>query len=300
MNRVYRKSLGPQWVERHDDQALWERILDVPDEDLWMAHLHLKRKLMTLIRERARQARVERRKDAEQVLAAGTFLDPEALVIGFARRFATYKRATLIFQDVERLKRLLHDRHRPVQFVFAGKAHPADDGGKMFIQHIYNAARDPAMGGRIAFIEDYDMQVARYMVQGVDVWLNNPRRPREASGTSGQKAALNGVLNLSILDGWWAEGYNGANGWAIDSGQVLEDQWAQDAADADALYRLLETEVVPLFYERDADGVPRGWIHVMKEAIRTAAPIFCTRRMVKEYTERFYVPAAQRALEDKD
>jgi len=297
VNKIYRKYLGPDWIEHHDDPALWERILDVPDDELWAAHLHLKRKLTSLIRERARRRRVKRRMDAEQVLCAGTFLDPDALIIGFARRFATYKRATLIFHDLDRLKRLLHDRYRPVQFIFAGKAHPADDGGKQLIQHIYNAARDPAMGGRIAFIEDYDLQVARYLVQGVDVWLNTPRPPREASGTSGQKAAANGIPSLSILDGWWAEGYNGANGWAIDSGPQHDDPAVQDAADAEALYRLLENEVVPLFYKRDADNVPRGWVGMMKEAIRTTVPVFCTRRMIKEYTERFYVPAARRAAE---
>jgi starch phosphorylase len=298
MNTLYRQYLGPDWVDQLDDASLWERILTIPDRELWTAHEHLKRKLMTLIRERARRARVERRKDAEQVLTSGTLLDPEALTIGFARRFATYKRATLIFHDQDRLRRLLHDEHRPVQFVFAGKAHPADDGGKRLIQHIYNAARDPSMGGRIAFIEDYDMQVARYLVQGVDVWLNNPRRPREASGTSGQKAAVNGVPNLSILDGWWAEGYNGANGWAIDAGsRAFENEWEQDAAEARALYDLLENEVVPLFYKRDADNVAREWVHVMKEAIRTSAPVFCTRRMVKEYAEKYYVPAAKRAKE---
>ncbi len=297
VNKIYRKYLGPDWIERHDDPALWERILDVPDEELWAAHLHLKRKLMSMIRERVRRRRIAGRLDAEQVLCAGTFLDPDALIIGFARRFATYKRATIIFRDLDRLKRLLHDPYRPVQFIFAGKAHPADDGGKHLIQHVYNAAKDPAMGGRIAFIEDYDLQVARYLVQGVDVWLNTPRPPREASGTSGQKAAVNGIPNLSVLDGWWAEGYNGANGWAIDSGQQHDDPWAQDAADAEALYRLLENEVVPLFYKRDAGGVPWGWVQVMKEAIRTAVPVFCTRRMLKEYTERFYVPAACRAAE---
>jgi len=297
MNRIYRKYLGPNWVEHHDDPALWERILDVPEEELWAAHLHLKRKLMTLIRERARQRRIEGAMNPEQVLCAGTFLDPDALVIGFARRFATYKRATLLFHDMERLKSLLHDRYRPVQFIFSGKAHPADEGGKRLIQEIYNVAKDPAIGGRIAFIEDYDMQVARYLVQGVDVWLNTPRRPREASGTSGQKAAANGIPNLSVLDGWWAEGYNGANGWAIDTGQKYDDPAAQDAAEAEALYHLLGEEVVPLFYKRDADGVPRGWVGVMKEAIRTAVPFFCTRRMVKEYAERFYVPAAEHARE---
>ena len=295
MNKVYRKYVGPDWIERHDDPALWERILDVPDEELWAAHLHLKRKLMSMIRERARQRRVERRLDAEQVLCSGTFLDPDALIIGFARRFATYKRATLIFHDLDRLRRLLHDRYRPVQFIFAGKAHPADEGGKRLIQHVYNAAKDAGMAGRIAFIEDYDLQVARYLVQGVDVWLNTPRRPREASGTSGQKAAANGIPNLSVHDGWWAEGYNGTNGWVINSEQLSDDPAAQDRADAEALYRLLEDEVVPMFYKRDADDVPRGWVQVMKEAIRTAIPVFCTRRMLKEYTETLYLPAVRRA-----
>ena len=296
INKIYRKYLGPDWIDRHDDPALWERILDAPDEELWAAHVHLKRKLISMIRERARQRRVEMRMNAEQILSAGTFLDPDALIIGFARRFATYKRATLIFHDLDRLKQLLHDRYRPVQFIFTGKAHPADEGGKRLIQHVYNAASDPAIGGRIAFIEDYDLQVARYMVQGVDVWLNTPRRPHEASGTSGQKAAANGIPNLSVLDGWWAEGYNGANGWAINSGEH-HDPGAQDAADAETLYQLLENEVVPLFYRRDADDVPRGWVRLMKEAIRTSVPVFSTRRMVKEYTERLYVPAARSAAE---
>ncbi len=295
MHKIYRKYLGPYWIERHDDPTLWERILDVPSSELWGAHLHLKRKLTSMIRERARQRRIENRLDAEQVLCAGTFLDPDALTIGFARRFATYKRATLIFQDPDRLRRLLHDQRRPVQFIFAGKAHPADEGGKRLIQHVYHAAKDPSMGGRIAFIEDYDLQVARYLVQGVDLWLNTPIRPREASGTSGQKTAVNGVPNLSVLDGWWAEGYNGANGWAIDSGQQHDDQWVQDTADADTLYRLLEEQVVPLFYKRDADDIPRGWVQVMKETIRTSVPVFSTRRMVKEYTRRLYVPAAKHA-----
>lgn len=297
MHRLYRRHLSPDWVERHDDPALWERILDVPDASLWDAHVHLKGKLMTFMRERSRTRRMEGAMTPEQVLCSGVFLDPDALTIGFARRFATYKRATLLFQDLERLKRLLHDRYRPVQLIFSGKAHPADDAGKRLLQEVYNTAKDPATGGRIAFIDDYDMQVARYVVQGVDLWLNTPRRPHEASGTSGQKVALNGIPNLSVLDGWWAEGYNGANGWAIAPGQEYHHQAEQDAADARALYDVLENEVVPLFYERDADDVPRAWVRVMKEAIRTAAPAFCMRRMVKEYTEKFYVPSARRTEE---
>ena len=297
MHRLYRKHLGPDWIEKHDIPALWERVLDVPDDELWAAHIHLKGKLMTFMRERSRRRRIEGGLTPEQVLCSGTFLDPDALTIGFARRFATYKRATLLFHDLGRLKTLLHDRYRPVQFIFSGKAHPADDAGKQLLQQIYTLAKDPSTGGRIAFIDDYDMQVARYLVQGVDVWLNTPRRPYEASGTSGQKAALNGIPNLSVLDGWWAEGYNGANGWAIATEERHEDVAAQDAADARVLYSLLEDEVMPLFYERDADDTPRDWVRVMKEAIRTAVPVFCTRRMVKEYTEKFYAPAARRTEE---
>jgi starch phosphorylase len=217
------------------------------------------------------------------------------LTIGFARRFATYKRSTLLFWDIERLKAMLHDRYRPVQIIFAGKAHPADDPGKHLIQKIYNLAKDPAFGGRIAFVEDYDMHVAHYLVQGVDVWLNTPRRPHEASGTSGMKAAVNGVPNLSILDGWWAEGYNGFNGWPIGSHKQADDPHEQDQIDAESLYRIVEEEVVPLYYQCDSDNVPRGWIQIVKEAIRTATPIFATRRMIKQYTEQMYVPAARNA-----
>lgn len=302
MYRLYRRHLGPNWIENHDNSTLWERIIEVPDREIWDAHTHLKGKLISFMRERSRRQRIKGQMMPEQVLCSGTFLDPDALTIGFARRFATYKRATLLFHDLERLKEMLHDRYRPVQFIFAGKAHPADDAGKRLLQEVYNVAKDPATGGRIAFIEDYDMQVARYLVQGVDVWLNTPRRPHEASGTSGQKVALNGIPNLSVLDGWWAEGYNGANGWAIDPKKQSTDgrydnPAAQDAADAEALYSILEDEVVPLFYERDADDTPRAWVRLMKEAIRTAVPVFCTRRMVKDYTEKFYVPAARRMAE---
>jgi starch phosphorylase len=291
LGRLFARYLGHAWRDRHDDPELWDRLYEVPDEELWTVHVDQKRKMMGFIRERARRRHISGQMDPDQVLAAGAFLDPEALTIGFARRFATYKRATLLFHDVERLKRIIHDPYRPVQFIFAGKAHPADEAGKHLIQQIYAFAKDLSLGGRIAFIEDYDMHVARYLVQGVDVWLNTPRRPYEASGTSGMKAAINGVPNLSILDGWWVEGYNGKNGWAIDP---LEDEEpaVQDAHDVAMLYQLLEDEVVPLFYRRDADGVPRGWVRVVRESIRTAAPYFCTRRMVKEYTEQFYVPAA--------
>lgn len=227
-----------------------------------------------------------------QVVAAGALLDPEALTIGFARRFASYKRATLILRDPVRLRALLTDARRPVQLVFAGKAHPADEAGKHGLQAVYRAAAGPAFGGRIAFVEDHDLHVAQHFVQGVDVWLNTPRPPLEASGTSGQKAALNGVLNLSVLDGWWAEAYDGMNGWAIGSpGTGTEGDDTRDTADAEALYRLIESEVVPRFYERDATGIPTGWLRMVRRAIQTAAPRFSARRMAKEYVERLYLPA---------
>jgi starch phosphorylase len=227
-------------------------------------------------------------------VAAGTLLEAGLLTIGFARRFATYKRALLLFRDPARLKVILTDPRRPVQLVFAGKAHPADEAGKQLLQVVYQAAADPQFAGRIAMVEDYDMHVARHLIQGVDVWLNTPQPPLEASGTSGQKAALNGVPNLSVLDGWWAEGYDGTNGWAIGSPEEgPADPEARDAADTEALYRLLEDEGVPLYYARGPDGLPHGWLHVMKRAIQTGVPAFSARRMVKEYTERLYVPAAR-------
>jgi starch phosphorylase len=291
MHRLYRRYISPDWMAHQADPLLWARVEEIPDERLWDAHIHLKRKMFSTIRERARDARMQQATPPDQLLCSGIFLDPDALVIAFARRFATYKRASLIFRDIERLKALIHDRYRPVQFIFAGKAHPADDPGKLLLQQIYNIARSPEFGGRIAFVEDYDMHVSRYLTQGVDVWLNTPRKPMEASGTSGMKAAFNGILNLSILDGWWAEAYNGRNGWAIDPGQTYEDSNLQDDADANALYKILEEQVVPLFYKRDRDDIPHGWVTMMKEAIRTIGPRFSTRRMVQEYLEEYYIPA---------
>jgi starch phosphorylase len=293
LNTLYTKYLGADWIDRHDDPILWQRIVDIPPEEIWEVHMLLKFKLMRFLRAQARRSWIGGLSDPTQVLTAGTMLDPDALTIGFARRFATYKRATLIFHDAERLKRLLLDIHRPVQIVFAGKAHPADDPGKALIQEIYNMAKHSQIGGRIAFIEDYDMHTARYFTQGVDVWLNTPRRPHEASGTSGMKASLNGVPNLSVLDGWWVEGYNGANGWAIN-GEQMADQGAQDNHDAEAIYRLLEEEIVPLYYDRDHDDIPRGWIEVMREAIRSNTPQFSMRRMVKQYTTELYLDAMER------
>ncbi|HYM38328.1 MAG TPA: alpha-glucan family phosphorylase [Nitrospiraceae bacterium] len=292
MNQLYAKHLGPDWAERADDPAIWHRVTDIPDGELWTARLALKRKLMGFIRERARAAWIQGRMQPHQVLASGTLLDPEALTLGFARRFATYKRATLIFSTLTRLQQMMQDRWRPVQLVFAGKAHPADEPGRQFIQQVYTFCKDHDIGGHVAFVEDYDMHMAKYLVWGVDVWLNTPRPPMEASGTSGQKAALNGVPHLSVLDGWWKEGYDGANGWAIPSSGHLGDSHSQDMHDAEHLYRLLEHDIVPLYYDRDRDGIPRGWLQIVKDAVRTVAPRFCTRRMDKDYMDHLYAPAA--------
>jgi starch phosphorylase len=293
LDQLYGKYLGPDWTKQHDDLALWRRVYDIPDDELWNVRVQLKHKLISFVRERARDLWRKERRDPVQVLASGALLDPEALTIGFARRFATYKRATLLLQDLARLQTLLQDRWRPVQILFAGKAHPADEPGKHLIHQVYALAKEYDLGGQVAFVEDYDMHVAKFLVQGVDIWLNNPIPPLEASGTSGQKAALNGVPNLSVADGWWCEGYNGGNGWVIAVSDSDSESAERDARDARTLYQLLESEIVPLYYQRDADGVPRGWMRVVKEAICSITPLFSARRMVKEYVERFYQPAAR-------
>jgi starch phosphorylase len=290
--------LGSNWTERHDDPELWKAILGIPDAELWSARQALRRYLFAFIRERMRQRWTVEHVSTPRVVAGGTLLAPDALTIGFARRFTGYKRAELIFHDAERLARILNATERPVQIIFAGKSHPADDIGKHNLQRVYKRALDPLFGGRVAFVDDYDLHVAHFLVQGCDVWLNNPRKPMEASGTSGMKAALNGVPHLSIGDGWWAEGFDGTNGWTIDGG-VTGDDAAVDAADAAALYRLLEEQVVPAFYERDASGVPHRWMAIVKQAIRTVAPRFSARRMVKEYVQRMYAPAIERKAEAK-
>jgi len=291
MELLFDKYLGPHWIAEHDTAAIWQRIEDIPDEELWSTHYWLKTKLILKIMDRARQRWQEETPDPRVILAFGVLLDPNVLTLGFARRFATYKRATLILRDSERLKRMVNDRWRPVQIIFAGKAHPADDQGKQLIQQVFTAAKDPSFGGRIAFVEDYDELFAQYLVHGVDVWLSNPLPPNEACGTSGMKSALNGVPNLSIRDGWWLEGFNGRNGWTF--GDAGTDQ--RDVSDATALYQILEKEVIPLFYKVDDDGVPHRWVRLMKETIKSTAPIFNTRRMMKEYTLKFYQHALQTA-----
>jgi starch phosphorylase len=296
---LFSKHLGSAWLDQHDDPALWDAVLTIPDQELWAVRQALRRYLFTFVRERARQRWTVERVSTPRIVAAGTLLEPDSLTIGFARRFTGYKRPELVFHDAERLARILNAAERPVQIVFAGKSHPADDIGKHHLQRVYRRALDPAFGGRVAFVDDYDLHVAHFLVQGCDVWLNNPRKPLEASGTSGMKAAINGVPHLSIGDGWWAEGFNGSNGWVIDGAAGTDNYDAVDAADAAALYRLLEEEVVPAFYDRDASGVPRRWMAIVKEAIRSVAPRFSARRMVKDYVERMYAPALGRRLEVK-
>ncbi len=277
---------------RSDGSRFWDRIGRVPDRELWDAHLRQKVDLMHFARGRLLR-QFARHGEAPAVLdELERQLDPDVLTIGFARRFATYKRANLLFRDIDRLARLVDDPKRPVQFIFAGKAHPADRPGQQVIQELFGRSRSPQLRGRVFIIEDYDVRVARFLVQGVDVWMNTPRRPLEASGTSGMKAAQNGVLNLSVLDGWWDEGWTGDNGWAIGGRETNPDDGAQDFADAMDLYRLLEDEVVPRYYDRDANGLPRAWLQLMRAAIASTIWRFSTTRMLHEYVERLYLPAA--------
>ena len=285
---LFDRYLGDEWVAKHDDPVVWERVEKIPDKELWQLHYWMKIKLLDAIRARCRLRWVNDRTSPSIVMAGGAMLDPSILTIGFARRFASYKRADLILYDLPRLQRLLNDRWRPIQLIFAGKAHPADDPGKRILQNIFNACRNPEMAGRVAFVEDYGEQMAQYMVHGVDLWLNTPLPPMEASGTSGMKAALNGVPQLSILDGWWIEGYNRKNGWAFGDRVVEGDR---NGADARAIYDLLEKEIIPTYYRMSDDGYPQDWVRVMKEAIRSNAARFSARRMVKEYLQRYYVDA---------
>jgi starch phosphorylase len=289
MSELYDLYLGPNWTEKLDDASLWQAIYAVPDEELWEVRRHLKRKLAAFARERARDEWLTIHRHPVQIIAAGVLLDPYMLTIGFARRFATYKRGSLVLRDPDRLIRLVNNYERPVQIIFAGKAHPMDEPGKLIIQQVYRSLKRAEFGGRIVFLEDYDINLARYLVQGVDVWMNNPRRPLEASGTSGMKAALNGVLNFSVLDGWWQEGYNGENGWSIGDETELSNTDEQDARDAASLYDTLENQIVPLYYENGINEVSSGWLHKVKTSIATLAPTFSTRRMVKQYAEEMYL-----------
>ncbi len=288
VRELYARHLGPDWESRADDPEMWRKIDRIPDAELWDTHCRLRRYLVALVRQRSRKARLEIGEPAEHVAAAATLLDPEVLTIGFARRVATYKRWDLLLSDPERIISICNRADRPVQFVFAGKAHPRDNEAKRILQQIFSLKYEPRMIGRAAFLVNYDQYLGRKLVQGTDVWLNMPRPPQEASGTSGQKAALNGVVNCSVLDGWWIEGHDGKNGWTVGSSDGERTTEEEDAMDARSLYDLIEHEIAPLFYERDENGVPRGWVARMKASIRTIAPVFNTHRMVREYAARMY------------
>ena len=292
MFRLYDRHLGPSWHERSGDPRTWEGIENVDDGELWETHLALKSRLLEFVRRRAMDQGRRRNESQQSLQRLDRVLSPDALTIGFARRFATYKRANLILRDMELLKSMVGDPKRPVQFVFAGKAHPLDEPAKRVLQQIAELMRDKQFSDRIVFVEDYDINVGRHFVQGVDVWLNNPRRPLEASGTSGQKVVLNGGLNLSVMDGWWAEAYDGLNGFGIGTGLTHANMDVHDTRDGDDLYRVLSEEVIPLYYQRDRDGLPRGWIKRMKRTIRTLGWRFSANRMVRDYALRCYVPAA--------
>jgi glycogen phosphorylase len=296
MLELFNRHLGPGWLNRHDDPTFWDQLDAIPDEEIWAARQSLRSELFSFIRERLRQRWAAERVNPAQIVRGGAMLDRDALSIGFARRFTAYKRPDLIFRDPARLARILTAANRPVQIVFAGKAHPADDPAKHHLQQVFRRTLDPMYAGRVAFIDDYDLHVAHCLVGGCDVWLNNPRKPLEASGTSGMKASLNGVPHLSVGDGWWAEGFNGSNGWLIENQSNPDDHAATDAADADALYRLLEEHVVPSFYDRDQNHVPRRWIQIVRNAIKSNLPRFSARRMLKQYITEMYAPAASTEL----
>lgn len=292
LNQIYERYMGYRWQTEPADQHAWQRVDQIPAAELWRTHERRRERLVAFTRNRLRQQLLRRGASQSELEIADEVLDPDALTIGFARRFATYKRASLILRDLERLARILNNPDRPVQIIFSGKAHPKDDPGKELIRQVVETARKPAFRRKIVFLEDYDMAVARYLVQGTDVWLNTPLRLQEASGTSGIKAAMNGVMNLSTLDGWWDEVYQPMIGWAIGRGEIYSDPEYQTQVEAEALYGLLEQDIVPQFYERGADGLPVGWINRMKSSIKSIGYFFNTHRMLDEYTHSFYLPGS--------
>jgi len=296
MAGLYDRYLGPGWRDDAEQQyGLWGRVHHIPDEELWRTHERRRERLVAFARSRLRGQLEARGATPSEVAQADEILNPEALTIGFSRRFATYKRSTLLLRNPERLIKILSNKEQPLQIIFAGKAHPNDNPGKELIRQIIHFERRPEARRRMVFIEDYDMVVARYLVQGVDVWLNTPRRPMEASGTSGMKATLNGALNVSILDGWWAEACNSNTGWAIGRGEEYRDEDYQNEVESNALFDILEKEIIPLFYSRTADYLPRPWISKMKNAMRAIGPEYNTNRMVRQYAEEMYLPALHRS-----
>ncbi|MFC1850250.1 alpha-glucan family phosphorylase [candidate division CSSED10-310 bacterium] len=294
MEQLFDRYLGSRWREQPEDQSIWERVYKIPDEELWRTHERRRERLIAMTRNALYKQLMKRGSSQHDLDIAGEVLSPDALTIGFARRFATYKRANLFLLVTDRIMKLLSNKNQPIQFIFAGKAHPHDDAGKEFIRQIVHFARDQNIRRQIVFLEDYNISLARYLVQGVDVWLNTPQRPLEASGTSGMKVVPNGGLNLSTLDGWWDEGYDRDVGWSIGSGEEYTDKSYQDRVESGALYNLLEYEIIPRFYNRGQDGLPRQWISMMKHSIARLGPVFNTHRMVMEYFERFYLKAHQR------
>lgn len=296
MQNLLDRYLGPRWRTKPLEHDIWERVHKIPDAELWRTHERRKERLIDFCRERLKSQLINRGFTKNEINHAEQILSPEALTIGFARRFATYKRGTLLFRDLERLKKIVNNTNRPVQIIFAGKAHPHDNGGKELIKNIAEICRREEFRDHIVFLEDYDINVARYMVQGVDVWLNNPRRPLEASGTSGMKVPPNGGLNFSVLDGWWDESYDGQNGWAIGNREEYTDLGYQDEVESNALYNVLENEIIPLFYERGRDDIPRQWVNAMKWSMQTVCPEFSTNRMVADYFNKFYNHASKRYL----
>jgi len=294
MNALYERYLGPNWCEESIDSPIWNNIDSIPDEELWRPHQRSKVSMIAFARERLKSQLQRRGTFHAELNWAEEVLDPEVLTIGFARRFATYKRGNLLMKDPKRLIKILTDKDKPVQIVFAGKAHPRDTEGKEIIRQIIHFANQYNVRRRIVFLEDYEMNIARYIVRGVDVWLNNPRRPMEASGTSGMKAAINGALNISTYDGWWCEGYTPKGGWVIGAGEDYDDPKYQDTVESQAIYKMLENEIVPLFYRRTADNLPRGWIERMRNSIKYITPRFSTYRMLTEYTRRCYIPAGRK------
>lgn len=293
MAQLFDRYLGPRWRQDPTDPQVWDRAATIPDEELWRTHERRRERLVAFARRRLISQLEQRSAPPAEIEAAQEALDPDVLTVGFARRFATYKRATLLLKDPERFTEMLCGGDRPVQFIFAGKAHPHDTEGKEFIRQIVQFARTSGCRNRIVFLEDYDMVIARYLVQGCDIWLNMPRRPQEASATSGMKAVMNGVLHVSVLDGWWAEAYRHQVGWAIGAGETYADVDLQDTIEGRALYNILEEDIIPTFYDRGSDNLPRGWIARMKGSLRDLAPVYNTARMVQEYTRRFYHPALE-------
>jgi starch phosphorylase len=291
---LYDQHVDPHWSMKLNDQSIVDKIDEIPDEELWKTHCVLKTKMITFIREKLKTQRTSNGETLEKIREAENLLDTNALTFGFARRFATYKRADLIFRNMARIQNLINNPNTPIQLIFAGKAHPADRPAHEIIKHINDIASQEGFKGKVVLIENYNMTLARNLVQGVDVWLNNPRRPLEASGTSGQKVAINGIPNFSVLDGWWCEGYNGKNGWSIGDNTAYDNDYLQDNADSESIYQTLENEIVPLFYKRDSRGIPVEWVKMMKETMKSLTYKYSTHRMVIDYFSNMYGPCMDR------